>query len=65
MEDFLNLTFRRVIKSSTATYTSLQKLGVGGTAETYLVLASSGLLRRQIFALKIFRRLSTPECQAK
>jgi serine/threonine protein kinase len=61
MEDYLNLGFRTVITSqSGANYTNLQKLGVGGTAETYLMLASSGLLRGQLFAVKVFRRLSKP-----
>src|SRR5262249_11449811 len=36
----------------------------GGSAETYLTLAISGLLRGQIFAVKVFRRLSKPEWQA-
>jgi serine/threonine protein kinase len=61
MEEYLNLRFREVIKSQVADYTCLQKLGVGGTAETYLMLASSGPLRGQLFAVKVFRRLSKPE----
>lgn len=61
MAEFLNLRFREVIKSQAADYTCMQRLGVGGTAETYLVLASQGPLRGQLFALKVFRRLSRPE----
>src|SRR5262249_27408858 len=45
-------------------YTCLQRLGMGGTAETYLMLATSGLLRGQIFAVKVFRRQSKPEWRA-
>lgn len=62
MDESLNLRFEiDVVKSHSADYTCLQRLGVGGTAETYLVLASAGPLRGQLFALKIFRRLSKPE----
>lgn len=62
MGDSLNLRFQvDVVQSQTADYTCLQRLGVGGTAETYLMLASDGPLRGQLFALKIFRRLSKPE----
>ncbi len=61
MDEYLNLRFPEVIKSQSADYTCLQKLGVGGTAETYLMLASAGSLRGQLFAVKIFRRLSKPE----
>jgi serine/threonine protein kinase len=65
MEDYLNLSFRTVLKSQTGSdLTCLQKLGWGGTAETYLMLAASGLLRGQLFAVKVFRRLSKPEWQA-
>jgi serine/threonine-protein kinase len=34
---------------------------MGGTAETYLMLAASGPLRGQLFAVKVFGRLSKPE----
>ncbi len=34
---------------------------MGGSAETYLALATSGTLRGQLFAVKAFRRLSKPE----
>jgi serine/threonine protein kinase len=61
VEEYLNLRLNEVLKSQTADYTCLQKLGVGGTAETYLMLASSGPLRGQLFAVKVFRRLSKPE----
>ena len=61
MDEYLNLRFQEVIKSLGANYTCLQRLGVGGTAETYLGLASAGPLRGQLFAVKIFRRLSKPD----
>ena len=61
MDEYLNLRFPEVIKSQTADYTCLQRLGVGGTAETYLMLASAGPLRGQLFAVKVFRRLSKPD----
>lgn len=61
MGEFLNLSFRQTLASEVALYNCMQRLGVGGTAETYLVLASDGPLRGQLFALKIFRRLSRPE----
>ena len=65
MDDFLNLTFRSVLISQIgSTFTCLQRLGVGGTAETYLMLASAGPLRGQLFAIKVFRRLSKPEWRA-
>jgi eukaryotic-like serine/threonine-protein kinase len=61
MDEYLNLRFRQVIQSQSAAYTCLQRLGVGGTAETYLMLASAGSLRGQLFAVKIFRRISKPD----
>lgn len=64
MDDYLNLPFRATLKTQAADYTCLQRLGVGGSAETYLMLATSGPLRGQLFAVKVFRRLSKPEWQA-
>src|ERR1700758_1315148 len=61
MDEYLNLRSPAVVKSQTADYTCLQRLGVGGTAETYLMLAAAGPLRGQLFAVKIFRRLSKPD----
>lgn len=60
MDDYLNLRFRAGIESSAAQYVCLQRLGTGGSAETYLMLAQSGRLRGQQFAVKVFRRLSKP-----
>jgi serine/threonine protein kinase len=39
----------------------VQRLGAGGNAVTYLVVATSGTSRGILFALKLFRRLSKPE----
>lgn len=64
MDDSLDLQFGVSVDSQCAQYRTLQKLGEGGTAETYLMLASSGELRGQLFAVKLFRRLSRPEWQA-
>jgi serine/threonine-protein kinase len=61
MDEYLNIRFQQVVQSQVADYQCLQKLGVGGTAETYLTLATTGPLRGQLFAVKIFRRLSKPD----
>ena len=61
MDEYLNLRLNHVITSATSSYACLQRIGWGGTAETYLVLAKAGSLRGQIFAMKIFRRLSKPD----
>ena len=42
----------------------MQQLGLGGSAETYLMLATAGSLQGQFFAVKLFRRLSKPEWRA-
>lgn len=64
MDDYLNLQFKEGLTSHAgATYRNLQKLGVGGTAEPYLMLSTSGALRGQLFAVKVFRRSSKPEWQ--
>jgi serine/threonine protein kinase len=63
MDDRLDLPFGVSVDSSISQYRTLQKLGSGGTAETYLMLATSGELRGQLFAMKLFRRLSKPEWQ--
>ncbi|QVL31838.1 protein kinase family protein [Telmatocola sphagniphila] len=61
MNESLDLQFGTSLDSLSTKYRTLQKLGEGGTANTYLVLASSGEFRGQLFALKLFRRLSKPE----
>jgi serine/threonine protein kinase len=62
MNEFVNLAFRQgMVSASGATYVNLQHLGTGGTAETYLTLATSGMYAGQLFAVKVFRRLSKPD----
>src|SRR4051794_34493267 len=64
--EYLNLPFRTVLKAESGSdYSCLQRLGSGGSAETYLVLAIAGPLQGQLFAAKIFRRLSKPDWRAK
>lgn len=61
MDEFLKLPFRTVLASEAADYACLERLGWGGTAETYLSLCTRGPLRGQLFAVKVFRRTSKPE----
>jgi len=62
MADRISFDFGQGIRSSSGVwYKSLQLLGTGGTAATFLVLATSGANRGVPFALKVFRRLSKPE----
>ena len=44
MDEYLNLRYGHVIQSATANYSCLQRLGWGGSAETYLVLTKKGPL---------------------
>lgn len=65
MQNYLNLPLGMVLVSQTGShYSCLQRLGSGGSAETYLMLATAGPLRGQLFAVKVFRRLSQPEWRA-
>jgi hypothetical protein len=62
VQETLDLPFRFALTSrSGSVYVTLQRLGIGGSAETYLVLATTGPHRGLMFALKLFRRLSKPE----
>lgn len=62
MADSIKLEFKQsVIAKSSTWYKTLQLLGAGGNAATFLVLATSGQFHGQLFALKVFRRLSKPE----
>lgn len=62
MQETLNLPFRFALTSQAGSvFVVLQRLGIGGSAETYLVLATTGPHRGLLFALKLFRRLSKPE----
>ena len=63
MDERLDLQLGASVDSESTEYRTLQKLGEGGSAETYLMLSISGGLRGQLFAVKFFRRLSKPEWQ--
>jgi serine/threonine-protein kinase len=65
MNEELKLPVGNVVQSRSAEYVCLQPLGIGGTAETYLMLAKAGKFRGQLFAVKIFRRLSRPDWRDK
>jgi serine/threonine-protein kinase len=47
--------------SSGTWYNNIQKLGRGGNAVTWLMVAGSGPMKGTPFAVKIFRRVSKPE----
>ncbi|MCY1036166.1 protein kinase [Corallococcus sp. BB11-1] len=62
MSDALSLENGKSLQSATNDwYRIIQRLGSGGNAVTYLVVATSGTNKGILFALKIFRRLSKPE----
>lgn len=61
MDDLVNLRFEETLGTARGRYSILQLLGLGGSAETYLVLATSGDYRGQLFAARVFRRVSRPE----
>ena len=62
MVDSIRLNFGQgLVSKSENSYKTLQPLGKGGNASTFLVLATSGQYHGQLFALKVFRRLSKPE----
>jgi serine/threonine-protein kinase len=64
MDDEFKLAFgEAVLARSGSTYTSLQLLGEGGNASTYLMQATTGPFTGIPFAVKFFRRLSKPEWQ--
>ena len=66
MADSLYLDFGKSIKAlSRSWYKIVQRLGVGGNAVTYLVIQTEGPFKGLLFALKIFRRLSSPERKGK
>src|SRR5208282_2694100 len=46
-------------------YVNLEIIGTGGTAQTHLMLATSGPCKGVPFAVKIFRRPSRPEWRFK
>jgi hypothetical protein len=62
VDDRFNLaTFQSVRSDSGDWYKCIQRLGAGGNAVTFLVIATSGKYQGLPFALKVFRRISKPE----
>ena len=62
MSDALFLDSGKSLRAdSDVWYRIIQRLGAGGSAVTYLVVAKSGENKGILFALKIFRRMSKPE----
>ncbi len=60
--DELALSFQQGIQSESGHwYNSLQRLGKGGNAVTYLTVASGGPYAGIPFAVKIFRKVAKPE----
>ncbi|MBN2127842.1 MAG: serine/threonine protein kinase [Sedimentisphaerales bacterium] len=63
--DQVRLDFQQGIRAESGNwYNTLQFLGRGGNAVTYLVIAGSGPLQGTPFAVKVFRRVSRPERRA-
>lgn len=61
MPDNVYLEVGKGVRSNTDNwYKVIQPLGAGGNAATFLVLCTSGMNKGQLFAIKIFRRLSIP-----
>lgn len=66
MTDYFDLDFEKSIESNSgAWYKNIQKLGVGGNSVTFLVTATDGAHKGNLFALKVFRKLSKPERRKK
>jgi serine/threonine protein kinase len=62
MPDSIDLEFREALEShNRRLYISLARLGTGGSAETFLVLCTTGAYAGHVFAAKVFRRRSKPE----
>jgi len=62
MADSLDLSVTQAVLAESGNwYVVVQRLGKGGNAVTYLVVATTGQAKGVPFALKIFRRLSKPE----
>jgi serine/threonine protein kinase len=59
MTDSIFLEMRKSLQASSGTwYKNIEVLGSGGNAVTFLVLCTSGANQGQLFAMKIFRKLS-------
>jgi serine/threonine protein kinase len=62
MVDSLELSIGEGLPAASGVlYRTIQRLGMGGNAVTYLVVAITGAAKGVPFALKVFRRLSKPE----
>jgi serine/threonine protein kinase len=60
--DWVNLDFQQGIRADSGVwYNALQRLGSGGNAVTYLMMADGGPHQGLCFAVKVFRRVSRPE----
>lgn len=66
MSDEIPLAFREtIVAQSQHRYMMLQRLGSGGNAVAFLMLATSGPWQGIPFAMKIFRRVSKPERRSR
>lgn len=66
MSDHIAFDVHQGIEASSGEwYKSVQHLGTGGNAVTFLVLCTSGQNEGVLFALKVFRKLSQPERRAR
>ena len=62
MTDSLDLSIGEGLPAASGVmYRVIQRLGAGGNAVAYLVVATSGTAKGVPFALKVFHRLSKPE----
>ena len=62
MADHFELeTWKSVQADSGRWYKSIELLGTGGNAATFLACCTSTPLKGLLFAIKVFRRLSKPE----
>ena len=60
MSDFFQLAIGQSVKAESGTwYKNVQVLGHGGNASTFLALATSGPHKGVLFAIKVFRKISS------
>jgi serine/threonine protein kinase len=66
MADYFNLNIGQSVQSERGVwYRNIQFLGAGGNAVTFLILCTSGSHRGVMFALKVFRVISSQERRRK
>jgi serine/threonine protein kinase len=66
MADYFSLGIGQSVQSERGIwYRNIQFLGAGGNAVTFLILCTSGPYRGVLFALKVFRVISSEERKAK